>query len=393
MGTWGPKLNQDDLGQDIKEEYEEMLNDGKSNKEAIEKICLDYKEEIEDIEEGSVFWLSLANILLKHKTLTLFVKEKALEEIKSGNNLKKWKEEATKREYEERKRELEQLEKKLNEYQGDLNNDIKRKKKEPRPINKDTEWKIGDTYAYKIEKNAEYEGQYFIFRKVGEGIYGAQIRYQTPIVYVQITSNKKLPKNEEEISELEYLVISNEGNVKHEYRMQLTAVPRKSTDKLIYLGNFKNIKTPEDEYIDYECNTWVHTLKDIEFLIGELKSLGTNKKPIYYEIDPKNISDSHIRFLMRLKYYKEILEIEPPEDAIVKNDPLLYIAFVDSLMIEGFVKNPVGTVTEEIKQEAYKRIDKLKETINLDNKNNKEKRINILNEFEEKLKKYTGWTI
>ena len=95
MGTWGPKIYEDDLAQNIKEEYEELIEEGKANEEAIEEICLRYKEEIEDVDESSVFWMALADVLCKHKKLTKCVKEKALKEIESGKNLERWKKEAS----------------------------------------------------------------------------------------------------------------------------------------------------------------------------------------------------------------------------------------------------------------------------------------------------------
>ena len=63
MGTWGPKLYEDDLAEDIKNEYEELLEKGKNNRDAIEDIYQIYKEEIEDPDEKSVFWMVLADIL------------------------------------------------------------------------------------------------------------------------------------------------------------------------------------------------------------------------------------------------------------------------------------------------------------------------------------------
>ena len=99
MGTWGPKLYEDDLAEDIKNEYEELLEKGRNNKESIEDIYQIYKEEIEDSEEKSVFWMVLADILYKHKNLTEFVKEKALKEIELGENLERWKNEASEEDY------------------------------------------------------------------------------------------------------------------------------------------------------------------------------------------------------------------------------------------------------------------------------------------------------
>ena len=111
MGTWGPKLYEDDLAEDIKNEYEELLEKGKNNKEAIEDIYQIYKEEIEDSEEKSVFWMVLADILYKNKNLTEFVKEKALKEIELGENLERWKNEASEEDYIIRKKEIEKLKK------------------------------------------------------------------------------------------------------------------------------------------------------------------------------------------------------------------------------------------------------------------------------------------
>lgn len=122
---------------------------------------------------------------------------------------------------------------------------------------------MGDTYAYKIQ-NSKYKDRYLIIRKIDNCEYESSIRYQSAIVYIQITSNKELPRNEKEINKLEYIIIS----------------------------------------------------------------------------------------------------------------------LVDSLMIGGFVKNPVGTITEDVKQETYKRIDELRDRINSSTGNEKEKRIEILNDFE-----------
>ena len=393
MGTWGPKLYEDDLAEDIKNEYEELLEKGKNNKEAIEDIYQIYKEEIEDSEEKSVFWMVLADILYKNKNLTKFVKEKALKEIELGENLERWKNEASEEDYIIRKKEIEKLKKKLDSYQ-ECEKNAETKNKSTKKISKNNifEWKIGDTYAYKIQ-DSKFEGQYFILRKVQDCMYNNNTRYQSAIIYVQITTDKKVPKYQEEIDKLEYIIIGNEGNVKHEYRMQLYQIPRKINEKLVYVGNFKNVITPKDEYIETEqLNIWLHSFKDIEYLIINMAMLGTNNKPIYYEVDPKNISDSHVRFLMKVKYYKEKLNIIPPENAIVKDNALLYVSLVDSLMIGGFVKNPVGMKVKDMKAEAYNRIEELEKMVNEQNEIQeiKDERINILEDLRKRIENYEG---
>lgn len=398
MGTWGPKLYEDDLAEDIKNEYEELLEKGKNNKEAIEDICQIYKEEIEDSDEKSVFWMVLADILYKHKNLTEFVKEKALKEIELGKNLERWKNEGSEEDYIIRKKEIEKLRKKLVSYQDCKKKDVAKNKSGKKTANNNIlEWKIGDTYAYKIQ-DSRFEGQYFILRKVQDCIYNNNTRYQSAIIYVQITSDKKIPENKEEISKLEYIIIGNEGNVKHEYRMQLYQIPRRKNEQLIYVGNFKNVIMPKDEYIETEqLNIWLHSFKDIEYLVTNIKDLGTNNNPIYYEVDPKNISDSHIRFLMKVKYYKEKLNIIPPEKAMVKDNALLYISLVDSLMIGGFVKNPVGMKVKDMKVEAYNRIKELEKIVNEQNETQEKKneRINILEDLRKRIELYEGnsWDI
>ena len=93
---------------------------------------------------------------------------------------------------------------------------------------------------------------------------------------------------------------------------------------------------------------------------------------------------------MRVRYYEKVLNIIPPEGAIVKEDPLLYIALVDSMMIGGFVKNPVGGVGETVKQEAYKRIEILREIISQREDEEKEKKLQVLNEIKEKIQKFNN---
>ena len=225
-------------------------------------------------------------------------------------------------------------------------------------------------------------------------MYNNNTRYQSAIIYVQITTDKKVPKYQEEIDKLEYIIIGNEGNVKHEYRMQLYQIPRKINEKLVYVGNFKNVITPKDEYIETEqLNIWLHSFKDIEYLIINMAMLGTNNKPIYYEVDPKNISDSHVRFLMKVKYYKEKLNIIPPENAIVKDNALLYVSLVDSLMIGGFVKNPVGMKVKDMKAEAYNRIEELEKMVKEQNEIQeiKDERINILEDLRKRIESYEGY--
>ena len=377
MGTWGPKLYEDDVAQDIKETYEELVKTEKDNEKIIKEICSIFKEEIEDQDERAIFWMVLADLLYKQKRLTKYVKEKALEEIERGENLERWKDEASKEDYMVRKKEIDILKEKLEKYE------------ENKPKNyKYEEWKIGDVFAYKIKEPKRFVGQYLIIRKAKNSTEFANTRYQSAEVYVQITKSKELPKNREEIEKLDYIVMANMGNIKYKYKIILYQIPRKPSEEFIYLGNYTDFKVLENEY-DNICK-WSVSPQNIKYIIERLESLGTNKKPKYKNIDPIYMDDSHIRFLMKVRYYEKELDIIPPEKAIVKDDPLLYIALVDSLMIRGFVRNPVGLSVKDMEEEANKRIDKLEKIIIAQNETHEkqQKKINILEDLRKRIAEY-----
>ena len=90
---------------------------------------------------------------------------------------------------------------------------------------------------------------------------------------------------------------------------------------------------------------------------------------------------------MMVRYYEEQLGIIPPENAIVKDDALLYIALVDSLMIGGIVINPVNMRVKDMQNEAYKRIEELKKIVNKqeETQDKKKQRINILEDLKRKI--------
>ena len=389
MGTWGPKLYEDDVAQDIKETYEELVKTEKDNEKIIKEICSIFKEELEDQDEKSVFWMVLADLLYKQKQLTKDIKEKALKEIERGENLERWKNEASKDDYILRKKEIESLKKKLEKYEETKEENSVTIIKENKPKNyKYEEWKIGDVFAYKIKEPKRFAEQYLIIRKAKDSTEFANTRYQSAEVYVQITKNKELPKNREEIEKLDYIVMANMGNIKYKYKIILYQIPRKPSEEFIYLGNYTDFKVLENEY-DNICK-WSVSPQNIKYIIERLESLGTNKKPKYKNIDPIYMDDSHIRFLMKVRYYEKELDIIPPEKAIVKDDPLLYIALVDSLMIRGFVRNPVGLSVKDMEEEANKRIDKLEKIIIAQNETHEkqQKKINILEDLRKRIAEY-----
>ena len=78
MGMWGLELYQNDTALDVKDEFEELFNAGKTAQEITGKLAEDYKSIIGSIDEEPLFWLALADTQWDFGVLLSVVKEKAL---------------------------------------------------------------------------------------------------------------------------------------------------------------------------------------------------------------------------------------------------------------------------------------------------------------------------
>ena len=273
MGTWGTKLYQDDLALDIKDEYKSLLEKGKTNEKAIKEMLETFEEEIEDEDEGAIFWLVFADVLWNYGRLTEKIKKKAIEEIKIGRDLKRWEQEVSEKVYEQRKKEIEKLREKLNTPQPE-------EKRIPKHRLYKCDWKNGDVFAYKLEseyaKEKGLNNKYLIIQKVDEREW--YLGDIIPIVRVKITKDNVIPKTEEEINKLEYIQSSycayehrlsgiiatepieeqiggrtfetDEYGVLPEYMVTIINKSKKAfEEKLIYIGNYSGIEIPPKEFI------------------------------------------------------------------------------------------------------------------------------------------------
>lgn len=115
MGAWGTGLYQDDTTCDVKEDYINLLKIGTEPKDAMKEMIENWKDCIEDVEEGPLFWFALADTQWKYGLLDEKVKKIALQYIEAGTDLERWKED--KKLYEKREIVLEKLKEKLNSEQ------------------------------------------------------------------------------------------------------------------------------------------------------------------------------------------------------------------------------------------------------------------------------------
>lgn len=246
MGTWGPKLYQDDIAEDVRDYYKDQLKRGKTNEEVTKELIEDNEDIIQDEDESPVFWFALADTQWNLGRLLPSVKEKALEYLRSKTNLKRWEKEAiNQKEYKVREKVLQELEKKL------ISTMPPEKKINQHKLYT-CEWNVGDVFVYKLEseyaKEVELDNRYLLIRKAYEDFWWPG--HTVPIIYVQITKDEKIPTSKDEVSKLEYIQTSNsEGLPKYLTTMISTSKRVIPIKELTFIGNYIDVPTPKDEYI------------------------------------------------------------------------------------------------------------------------------------------------
>jgi len=87
VGIWGPGIFSDDVADDVREEYRELLGDDVPDEEATRQILAEYLREPGD---ETTVWLALAATQTGLGRLDDNVKAKALELFDSGAALTPW---------------------------------------------------------------------------------------------------------------------------------------------------------------------------------------------------------------------------------------------------------------------------------------------------------------
>ena len=142
MGTWGTGIFQDDVALDIKDSYTERVRKGEDGERVTADLIAEYQSEFDEPDTKAVFWLALADTQWKLGRLEPEVKERALQCIRDGSELERWKS-ATAADYRARKRALSALEERLMTPQP-----AKKTFKQPSPYY--CGWQIGDVFALKL---------------------------------------------------------------------------------------------------------------------------------------------------------------------------------------------------------------------------------------------------
>lgn len=115
MGAWGTGIFDDDTTCDVRDEFNELLEEGLSIEQATKAILDSYQEEFdddEDLEVMSLVYIGLAGAQLEQHSLLDEVRVKTINLIERGADLELW-EEGSVEDFEVRKRVLNEFKQKL----------------------------------------------------------------------------------------------------------------------------------------------------------------------------------------------------------------------------------------------------------------------------------------
>ncbi|MBS0263417.1 MAG: hypothetical protein JSS02_15855 [Planctomycetes bacterium] len=112
MGAWGPAIFSDDVAADTRDAFTDFIAEGLTPTAATDRLIGESAEILENDDEALVFWLSLAATQWKLGRLVDQVRDRAIEIIESGADLKRWGDN-TRAEQTQRKKHLEKLRQQL----------------------------------------------------------------------------------------------------------------------------------------------------------------------------------------------------------------------------------------------------------------------------------------
>lgn len=90
MGAWGAGIFANDLSADVRHEWREALLEGLSEDAATVRLLATYRSDLDDQDDGPLFWLGLAAAQAETGRLQPEVRDRALAIIDAGDHLHRW---------------------------------------------------------------------------------------------------------------------------------------------------------------------------------------------------------------------------------------------------------------------------------------------------------------
>jgi hypothetical protein len=90
VGAWGVGLWSDDTALDVRAMHRNALEDRLGDEQATETVLTEFAQHLADEDDAPVVWLALAVCQHEQGRLTPEVRDRALEVIDSGADLRRW---------------------------------------------------------------------------------------------------------------------------------------------------------------------------------------------------------------------------------------------------------------------------------------------------------------
>lgn len=262
MGIWGVDIYDDDCACDIRDAFLNLMQEGKSYHEVATIIEEDFSDMFQDIEDGPVAKLALADQMYRVGAIEPERKKEIFKWIDNGGDISRW-ESAGKSAMLQRKHVLDRF---CKEIQGNAS----AKGKSSRSNRWAFRWEPHQLFALPISDTigASYNlrGEYLLLYVLGESTFfhGKHV----PFVVAKVTENGVLPNSKESFDRLQYIIFAkskydphflmfrtaddchlDENGFVHEYGFSITQfggdVPPK---ELVLLGYLPDIQLPNDAF-------------------------------------------------------------------------------------------------------------------------------------------------
>lgn len=143
MSAWGCGIRQDDFVCDIVDAFKDCLKDGMSPPDASKAIYEAFADAIDDVDDGPLFWIALADMQWSYGDLDPLVFERVSEVINSGIDLKRWGDPSS-NDYKKRKAVL-------LEFLDKISNPNTKPARPPKRISRSAKFKPGDCLSITLE--------------------------------------------------------------------------------------------------------------------------------------------------------------------------------------------------------------------------------------------------
>lgn len=223
---------------ELKNEYLQWRQSGKTRDETVNGMCKQYWNEVNDPDDGPLFWIAIGKAQCHYKEVTDDVAVKAKEAldylVTSDINLSR--------------RDADLLCKKL--FSDECRQLPKARKSSP--PKKYCSWNVGDVYAMPMRgqeaKSAFLDDTYLLIRV---NCYKIIQNTEYPSIFQMIWLDEEMPATVEELNKSGYLVLHNYGSllskqpVFEEYLwFQSKKEFRQFSENLTYVGNFPDAPRP-----------------------------------------------------------------------------------------------------------------------------------------------------